>query len=414
MYPRHVSPIWFILAGMLALVGASAVTLWRGPRSAPDLDEICALARQHQFDHAESLAARYLQVFPSNNRAHLLMAQFALDRPDPAPQRALKHLKEIGPRTSQEAAVVRFSAGKAHYLQEGYLLAESCWEEALHLDPMVPEAGWALLDLLDFEGRTVEAHQLGMRLFESEPDRRDQARLLLEMCRIDIDRIAPGSQVQVFEPVWRQNPEHLALGAAVGLALVHNSLPEKGIAVLRTVLQQHPESALAWDAWLTGLDDGYQPDQLAREFAHLPPALLTDPRLAKHEGTVAQGARDWPRAIAAYQRACAFEPYNGVVLYRLRMALRAMGETPDFRQVDELLTTYQTASKQMRAVYSEAFSDKTLGVTPHPDLYQRLAGLRERLGRFDEARAWHRLVLRDAPDETLSLAALERLKYHEN
>ena len=129
-----------------------------------------------------------------------------------------------------------------------------------------------------------------MRLFESEADRRDRARLLLKMCRIDIDRIAPGSQVQVFEPVWRQNPKHLALGAAVGLALVHDSQSEKGIEVLCTVLQQHPESARAWDSWLTGLDDSYQPDRLAREFARLPPALLTDLRLAKHEGTVAQGA----------------------------------------------------------------------------------------------------------------------------
>ena len=27
--------------------------------------------------------------------------------------------------------------------------------------------------------------------------------------------------------------------------------------------------------------------------------------------------------------------------------------------------------------------------------------------------AWHRLVLRDAPDDPVSLAALERLKYHQ-
>ena len=45
-----------------------------------------------------------------------------------------------------------------------------------------------------------------------------------------------------------------------------------------------------------------------------------------------------------------------------------------------------------------------------PELYHRLAGLREQMGRFDEARAWHRLVLRDVPDDRLSLAALARLK----
>jgi hypothetical protein len=32
------------------------------------------------------------------------------------------------------------------------------------------------------------------------------------------------------------------------------------------------------------------------------------------------------------------------------------------------------------------------------------------MGRFDEARAWHRLVLQDSPDDSLSLAALARLK----
>jgi tetratricopeptide (TPR) repeat protein len=410
MSPRLGGPTWLILAGMLALVGAGAMALWRGPRSVPNLDEICALARHHQFDRAEDLMAGYLRAFPGDSRAHLLMAQFALDRPDPEPQRALDHLGEIHPRTSQEAAVVRFSEGKAQYLQKGYILAEACWKQALKLDPMVPEAGWALLDLLDFEGRVVEAHQLGMQLFNSEPDPRDQARLLLEMSRIDIDRIAPGSQVQVFEPVWKQNPENLALGVAVGLALVHDSQSEKGIEVLRTVLQQHPDSAQVWDAWLTGLDDGFQPHQLEREFTRLPQVLVTDPRFAKHEGTAAQGAHNWARAIAAYQRAHAFEPSNGVVLYRLRMALRAVGETADFHRIDELLTTYQTAFKQMRAVYTEAFSVKTLGVAPHTELYHRLAGLREQLGRFDEARAWHRLVLRDVPDDALSLAALERLK----
>ena len=81
------------------------------------------------------------------------------------------------------------------------------------------------------------------------------------------------------------------------------------------------------------------------------------------------------------------------------MALRAVGETADFHRIDQLLTTYQTAFKQMQAVYTEALSAKTLGVAPHTELYHQLATLREQLGRFDEARAWHRLVLRDIPDD---------------
>jgi hypothetical protein len=53
---------------------------------------------------------------------------------------------------------------------------------------------------------------------------------------------------------------------------------------------------------------------------------------------------------------------------------------------------------------------KALGVAPHPELYQRIADLRERLGLADEAMAWHRLVLRDRPDDPISRAAVARLE----
>ena len=95
--------------------------------------------------------AHYLRAFPADDRAHLLMAQLAMDRPDAQPQLALDQLGRIRPGTPKEAAVVRFSVGKAHYQQKRYDLAETCWKEALELDPTVPEAGWAFIDLLDFE-----------------------------------------------------------------------------------------------------------------------------------------------------------------------------------------------------------------------------------------------------------------------
>ncbi len=78
--------------------------------------------------------------------------------------------------------------------------------------------------------------------------------------------------------------------------------------------------------------------------------------------------------------------------------------------MDATLTTFQTAFKAMRAAYNKAKETRTLGIEPHPELYQEIATLREQLGRYDEARAWHRLVLRDNPDDALSLAALARLK----
>ncbi len=64
----------------------------------------------------------------------------------------------------------------------------------------------------------------------------------------------------------------------------------------------------------------------------------------------------------------------------------------------------------MRALFDEANADKTLGISPHPDLYHRLADVRERMGRDDEALAWHRLVLSDNPEDSVSQEASERLQ----
>ena len=403
MTSRPFAPVWIVLTALAVLMGAGAWVIWRRMQAPPDLGAICALAREGQFDEAQGLMLRYLRAFPADNRAHLLMAQFAMDRPDAQPRLALDHLGRIRTTLPKETAVVRFSMGKAHYQQKQYVRAETCWEEALEVDPTVPEAGWAMIDLLDFQARLEEAHRLGMRLFEVEPDHRDQVRLLLEMTRLDIDRVAAGSVVQVFMPVWQEHPEHLPLAVAVGLALVRNSQSAEGIEVLRDALKRHPGSAEAWDGWLTGLDEGFQPGLLGQEFARLPRNLAADPRFAKHEGNVAQGAREWPRAVMAYHRAFAFEPFNSAVLYRLRMALRAIGETAELRRVDQSLAVYQSAFLQVRPIYAQAFALKTLGLEPHPELYHRLAELREQMGRFDEARAWHQLVLRDVPNDAPAL-----------
>jgi tetratricopeptide (TPR) repeat protein len=410
MNPQSRAPIWMLLAAMVSLIGAGAIVLWREHEAPPSLEGVRSLARQRQFAQAQALMTRYLGVFPADHRAHLLMAQLAMDRPDPQPEYALEHLHKVRPDTPKDTAMLRFFEGKAYYQQKRYDLAESFWKQALDLDPTVPEAGWALLDLLDLEARVDEAHRLGMRIYQVEPDPRDRIRALLELTRLDIDKVAPGSQVQVFEPLFKEHPENLSLALIVGLALIHDSRPEEGIEVLRVALRRHPDSVEAWDGWLTGLDDGHQPELLGKEFARLPKALATDPRFAKHAGAVAQAARNWPAAVQAYRRAYALEPWNGVVLYRLRMALRAAGENAESERINQLLTVYQTAYKQTRPAYTEALAVKTLGLEPHPRICQRMADLREKVGRFDEARLWHRLVLRDDPGNALSLAALKRLE----
>ncbi len=370
---------------VIAMIGMAALGVLRSERPRPSLESIRALARARQFGRAMVLLEGYLRTHPDDSAAHFLMGQIATEPSDARPAVALEHLRAVRPRDLKEAARVRFFEGKARHQQGRYDLAEAAWTEALRLDPIVPEAGWALMDLLDREGRVPEAHDLGMRLVEVEPDLLDRARLLLEMTRMDIDQVSPGSQVLMFGPLAREQPENLPLAVALGQALVRDSRGTEGVEVLEAALRRHPESPEAWDAWLAGLSGAFQFDRLAEEFARLPKAMADDPRFAEHEGIIAQNARDWPRAVRAFRRATAHEPYNGILWYRLRVALRQVGDVAELDRVSRWYASFEDASGRMRGVYNEALALPTLGVAPHADLYHRLAGLRERMGRPDEA-----------------------------
>ena len=211
--------ILIVAAAVLSVSGIAATGIWRALRPAPNLDEVRALARARQFSRAQVLLARYLQANPKNDRARLLMAQLTTEPTNAQPEIALDHLGTIRPDTPQQAALVKFFEGKAHYQQGRYDLAETCWTEALRLDPIVPEAGWALIDLLDKEGRTEEAHRLGMRLHEIEPDPRDRVRILLEMSRLDIETPEPLSQIVAVRAAGQAAPREPSAGRDPGAGL---------------------------------------------------------------------------------------------------------------------------------------------------------------------------------------------------
>jgi tetratricopeptide (TPR) repeat protein len=429
--------IRIILIAAIAVVsvgGIGTLATLRAVAPNPNLDRVRALARAHEFTRAQALLEDYLRVSPSNDRAHVLMAQLTTEPNNSHPEKALLNLQAVRPHGPKHAALLKFLAGKARYQQGRFDLAEECWAAAVRLDPMVPEAGWVLVDLLDKEGRVEEAHNLGMRLHAVEPDPRDRVRILLEMSRLDIETPDPLSQVELFEPLVKAHRTHLPLALTLGRALTRVNRAEEGLEVLNGALCRNPDSPEVWDAWLSGLYQASEVDKLADEYARLPSGMASDARFAKHEGMIAQTSQDWPRAVRAYRRAFAFEPSNWGICYRLLFVLRQAGETALFERMNRIYEDYKLAYEQMRGSYFERFEPKeassfraddctqqrgayyelitikTLGIEPRPELYQRMANLREKMGRPDEARAWHRLVLRDLPDNAQSLAALECLK----
>jgi tetratricopeptide (TPR) repeat protein len=398
-----------VLAAALGIAAAVLVGSRMVLRTTPDLNEAGRLARAGRYDLARALVDDFLSEFPDDPRARLIAAELALDRPEPIPRLALEHLGRVG-SFGRLGARAKLDEGKASYLLGLYGRAEACWLRALQLDPKVPEAAWALLDLYYVEGRGDEARRLALRQHEVEPDPHDRVHLLLELVRQDAEPPEPSSVIGRLALVVRHRPREARAAMALGLALVHDSRPDEGLATLRAVLAYRPDDPDVWDALLTGLDDAGRPAELEGELARVPPSLADEPRLLRHRGRAAQQRGDGPAAVGFYRRARAAKPDDLAVAYRLGLLLRAAGDRDGARPVEEWTRAAQAARDEARALYREADGTPGFGTVPRPDLYRRLADNRERLGRRDEARAWHRLVLEARPGEPDSRAALDRLK----
>jgi tetratricopeptide (TPR) repeat protein len=391
-----------VLAGGLGLVLAPR-------RRGPDLDAIGPLLEARRFDDVERRLRDYLELHPDSPQANMLMAQAALARPDQKPRLALEHLARVRVGDRSVTAIVRLNEGKAYSALARYDRAEAAWLEARRLDPLVPEAGWALLGLYYVEGRRDAAHRLALALHAAEPDSRDRVQLLLELVRQDAQPLGADSIIRVLEPAHRAHPDDDQTARALGRALVRAGRADEGLTLLRRQAGRHPDDFEAWDALLTGLDQADRHGEMASVLARLPVSCRDDPRLDRFRGRLAQEARDWPAAADAYLRAWRADPSRPELIYRLSHALRLAGRDREFDRFEPRARALIAARERILGLYEEASAVPRLGTAPHTELYHRLAELREHMGRFDEARAWQRLVLRDRPDDPVSLAALERL-----
>jgi tetratricopeptide (TPR) repeat protein len=397
----------FPLAGLIAT--AAWLVAARIVLRPPSLSEMPSLLAAGRFDEVEAKLRAILELQPDHPQANMLLAQVALARPDQDPHLALEHLRKVRVSHPGARAIVRLNEGKAHSALGRNNLAEDCWLDALRLDPLVPEAGWNLLGLYQVQGRCKEAHRLGMSLFRREPDPHDRAQLLLELLRQDAQPIGADSLIQTFEPLVRDHPDDLYAAIALGRAYIANSRFDEGLSILRSVVDRSWGNPFAWDALLASLDESSRTDELASCLEQLPPAIAGDMRFARYRGTLALQRHDWPGSADWYLQAHRHDPSDLPVLYRLCQSLRVAGRTGELLRYEDRFKTLRAAREQALPLYKETNAVATLGTQPHPDLYHRIADLRERMGRPDEALAWHRLVLADRDDDPISRSAVERL-----
>ena len=165
--------------------------------------------------------------------------------------------------------------------------------------------------------------------------------------------------------------------------------------MLRRAVDRNPNSPHAWDALLTGLETAAGRDEVAEALARMPQVLAAEPRFARHRGWLEQELGHWHEAARAYEQAWNFEPDNAVG-YRLCRTLRLAGQpTWQTGLTAWCLTTATLSSK--REVYSiRSTGHSRMAARPTRPRYTLMAGLRERMGRTEEAQAWRRATRGEA------------------
>ena len=401
------------LAAALPIVGGLGLIVARGwntpSTSSNALDPPEALMRAGRFADAERLLRVHHERHPDDDRARLMLAQAIQDGPQPNPRRVLELLDAPLRLDARRRALGLLFLGKAWGDLGGHVQAEAAWLNALNLDPLIPEAGFALLSLYDTQGRDKEARALALRLNETEPDPRDRVLYLLELIRKEVHPIDPGSVAQVLAEAVSQFPDDMHSTLAVGLNQVRASLPDAGLATLQAALERWPDRVEPHVAWLKALEDAGRIEAIPQAVEQAPESVKADPRMARFLGRVAQDRRDWPLAHALYLKASREDPGDSEVLYRLGRVLQLEGD-PSAGEIQRRIDRMLAARERQVALYKEIGTLPNLGVQPRPGLDQELARLREDLGRLDEARAWHRQALREQPGDAFSLKELDRLR----
>lgn len=399
----------------IVAVGLVAGLGWYALQSGRSLEPIIETLQAGKVEEAEQQLRAYLDASPDDARAAVLYAGAVLvtldrsEQKDPAlAEDALNRVRRPQTLDRSLAARAKLAEGKLCDRLARFDEAEAAWKKALELD-RTSEAGWLLLTLYEFQDRYRERRELAWKLYRTSPGSDDKRRALVDLMRQDIHKQASAGTISRFRPVVESHPNERSSVLALGRALAREGQTKEGLELLDSAVGKWPKDLDAWDSLLTALESAGKVAEQAEALERFPDVEGAGPLRAKHDGWLAQEHGQWKSAVAAYKVASAFDPSDVSLGYRLGRALRMGGETAEADAVETRFRAYDTAKKELRALYES--NEKALrDGNPPADLARQVADLRERMGRRDEARAWHSFVLLAHPGDPTSLAALRRLE----
>ena len=397
---------WMIvpLAAAIGLVGFVAWWL----RSRPSLDGVARRIDSGQYRAAEGQLREYLGTFPGDELARLMLARIVVDRAEPDPLLALKLVDGLRPADPHRAGLARAIEGDAYFWDRRYDQAEPAWLEALRIEPTIAEVGWKLLNVYAMQGRDDDSTRLALRLFATETDPRDRVQLLLQLLRQVAHPIEAGSIVHALEPVVKANPGDLHSSRALGTALIRSGRVAEGLTLLRRVVDAHRDDPDAWPAYLDGLIEVGDLDELDRALERVPRSLAVCPRFDAPRGWLASQRLDLDNAAKAYRRALNARPSDPSLAYRLKVALRQGRKLEELAELSPRLDAIARFPDVARDLFDRISSLPDLGLKTCPEVFREAAAALRLVERLEEADAWARIA--DDPSQRLPSSSSGRVR----
>ncbi len=385
------------LVAPLIMIALASVPAWWILHPRPTLDGVDWMIDSGQYRAAEGRLRQYLAVTPDDETARLMLARVLVDRHEPDPDSSLALLEGLRPTGPHRGALALTIEGDAHFCVGRYDRAESTWLEALRLEPTLPEVGWKILNIYALQGRAQDSRKLAIRLFATEPDERDRVQLLLQLIRLDAHPIEAGSIVHALEPIAKANPGDLRSSSALGLALIGCGRADEGLELLRRSTLANGDDLEARLAYFDGLMLTGGLEELARALDATPGPIADSPCFDIARGWVAAQGRDLDGAIRAYRRALGVRPTPAALAYtalahRLKGVLRQADRAAELAELEPILEAIINFPVVVRGFFDRISEMTDLGLQSHPEEFERLAAVLDRVGRKEEADAWTRLA----------------------
>jgi tetratricopeptide (TPR) repeat protein len=215
---------------------------------------------------------------------------------------------------------------------------------------------------------------------------------LLELVRQDTRPLDPGSVVEIFRPIVESHPEDRRSAEALGLALIRSSRAEQGVELLQKTVREHPDDLQSLRSLLLGLELAGRDDEIGPLLDRLPEGRSQAPAFDRFRGRVAEVRGDWAAAAEAYARACADDPSDNALAYRVGRVMKLAGRDEEAASWEARARRGAEAEARLREGYDRADAQLKRHRSMAPDLMLEIADLRELMGRTEEASAWRRIA----------------------